>query len=114
MLDQSPPRVFETSYIGVRYLAGKRAPNIESFNTPSQANAWAAEHEPVKFFGWQESVPEDFDGFAVEEQRFIRGEYGNKSRVWSMPSDVVDSKPVAATKGKPVEGVATVMHLHAL
>ena len=106
MLDATAPRIFETSFIGVRYLAAKRSPAVEHFATPNEANAWAAQQSEqlVRIFAWDEKITEGFNGFAVEEQRFLRGEYGQRSRVWHMPADVAAPHgPEPASAGKPTE-----------
>jgi hypothetical protein len=102
------PELIETSYIGVRFFAGKRSRSFVPLATLAEAHDWAqravaldATVAPPRFFSWQEQVPPDFDGLAVEEIRWRLDLTGQRARVWHRPT--ADSGAPVMAQGKPLE-----------
>ncbi len=102
------PELIETSYIGVRFFAGKRSRSFVPLATMAEAHDWAqravaldATVAPPRFFSWQEQVPPDFDGLAVEEVRWRLDLTGQRARVWHRPT--ADSGAPIVAQGQPLE-----------
>jgi hypothetical protein len=107
----SETRIIETSFEAGSYVDGIRSPAFFQFRSKTEADDWASErrkvarHEgrdnEVQFFAWDEHVPENFSGLAVEEIRFMQSE-GKRTRIWAMPSGIAASKPQAPGVPNPI------------